>query len=59
MNVKPSLVTINSVQDGKILGDAPSSISKSNSIRSPLLAKTSADIVDFFNAGEQEVKIRE
>ena len=56
MDVKPSVVTYKTAQEGKMLTDSPSDSRNLNSIRSPLLAKTNADICDFFNVGEQDLK---
>ena len=56
MDVKPSVVTYKTAQEGKMLTELPSDSRNCNSIRSPLLAKTNADIFDFFNVGEQDLK---
>ena len=56
MGSKPSVVTDSSAQEGKMLNDSPSDSGNFNSIRSPFLAKTNADIFDFFNVGDQDLK---
>ena len=59
MSVKPALGKDSSGQEAKILAITASITSNSNSIRSPLLAKTSSDIVDFFNGREQDLRNRQ
>ena len=59
MSIKTVVVKDSSGQICKMLGNTAASISKSNSIPSPLLAKTRSDIVDFFNAGEQDFRNRQ
>ena len=56
MLVKPLLVKAGRVREAKILGDATSNLRNYNSFHSQMLAKTSADIRDFFKAGNQEFK---
>ena len=56
MLVKPLLVKASRVQKAKILDDATPNLKNYNSFHSQLLAKTSADISDFFKAGNQEFK---
>ena len=56
MTVKSLLIKDSSVQEAKILADATPNMRNPNSIPSEFLAKTSADISDFFEAGNQEFK---
>ena len=56
MTVKSLLIKDSSVEEAKILDDADPNMRKPNSIHSQFLAKTSAVISDFFEAGNQETK---
>ena len=56
MTVKSLLIKDSSVQEAKILADADSNMRNPNSIPSQFLARTSADIRDFFQAGNQAFK---
>ena len=56
MTVKSSLIKDSSVQEAKIVADAAPNMRNPNSIRSQFLAKTSAEISDFFEAGNQKFK---
>ena len=56
MLVKPLLVKASRVQEATILGGATPNLRNYNSFHSQLLAKTSADISDFFKTGNQECK---
>ena len=52
MDVKPSVVTYKTAQEGKMLNDSPSDSGNFNSIRSPFLAKTNANFFEFSKIGE-------
>ena len=56
MAVKPLLIKDSSVQEAKIVADAAPNMWNLNSIQSQFLAKTSAEISDFFEAGHQKFK---
>ena len=56
MTVKSLLNKGVSVQESKILTDAAPNMRNPNSIPSQFLARTSADIRDFFQAGNQAFK---
>ena len=56
MTVKSLLIKDSNVQEAKILADAAPNMRNPNSIPSLFLAKTSADISNFFEAGNQKVK---
>ena len=56
MTVKSLLIKDSSVQEAKILADAAPNMRNPNSIHSQFLAKTSADISYFFEAGNQKSK---
>ena len=56
MTVKSLLIKDSSVQEAKILADAASNMRNPNSIHSQFLARTTADIRDFFEAGNQAFK---
>ena len=56
MIVKPLLVKVSNVQEAKILGDPTPNLKNSHSFHSDFLAKTSAEISDFFKVENQEFK---
>ena len=56
MTVKSLLNKGVSVQESKILTDAAPNMMNPSSIYSQFLAKTSAEISDFFEAGNQKFK---
>ena len=56
MTVKSLLNKGVSVQESKILTDAAPNMRNPSSIYSQFLAKTSAEISDFFEAGNQKFK---
>ena len=56
MAVKSLLNKGVSVQESKFLADAAPNMRNPNSIYSQFLAKTSAEISDFFEAGNQKFK---
>ena len=56
MTVKSSLIKDSSVQEAKTFADAAPNMRNLNSIHSQFLAKTSAEIKRFFEAGNQKFK---
>ena len=56
MTVKSLLIKDSSIQEAKILTDAAPNMRNPSSIYSQFLAKTSAEIIDFFEAGNQKSK---
>lgn len=56
MTVKTLPTNNSSVQEAKIVADAAPNMRNPNSIRSQFLAKTSAEISDFFEVGNQKFK---
>ncbi len=56
MTVKSLLIKDSNVQEAKILTDAVPNMRNPNSIPSQFLARTTADIRDFFEAGNQAFK---
>ena len=56
MTVKSLLIKDSNVQEAKILTDAAPNMRNPSSIYSQFLTKTSAEISDFFEAGNKKFK---